>query len=58
MKVLILFAHPAFDKSRVNRLMVKGLSEIEGVTFHDLKQSYQEFCIDEEREQELLENHD
>ncbi|MEM9051412.1 MAG: NAD(P)H-dependent oxidoreductase [Bacteroidota bacterium] len=58
MKVLILFAHPAFDKSRVNRLIVEGLSDIEGVTFHDLYQEYPEFYIDVEREQQLMEEHD
>ena len=36
MKVIILFAHPAFHKSNVNRQLIGGLSEIEGITFHDL----------------------
>ena len=58
MKVLILFAHPAFHKSRVNKLLVEGLSDIEGVTFRDLYQEYPELDIDVKREQELLEKHD
>lgn len=58
MKVLILFAHPAFHKSHVNRVLIQGLSEIEGVTFHDLYEAYPEFDIDVEREQELLVQHD
>lgn len=58
MKILILFAHPAFDKSMVNRQMIDGLSQMDGVTFHDLYQEYPEFYIDVHREQQLLEEHD
>lgn len=56
--ILILFAHPAFEKSRVNTLLVQGLSEISGVTFHDLYQEYPELDIDRDREQRLLDHHD
>lgn len=58
MKVLILFAHPAFHKSKVNKFLVDGLINIEGVTFHDLYQEYPDFDIDVKREQELLQQHD
>jgi len=58
MKILVIFAHPAFHKSRVNRLMVDGLPDVEGVTFHDLYQEYPELDIDVKREQALLEAHD
>ncbi|WP_083634519.1 NAD(P)H-dependent oxidoreductase [Saccharicrinis aurantiacus] len=58
MKVLILFAHPAFHKSNVNKVMVDGLSATDSVTFHDLYQAYPDFDIDIEREQELLSQHD
>lgn len=58
MKVLVLFAHPAFQKSRVNKILVDGLSDTEGITFHDLYQEYPELDIDIKREQELLEEHD
>ncbi len=58
MKVLILFAHPAFHKSNVNRHLIDGLSEMEGITFQDLYEQYPEFDIDVKREQELLEEHD
>ena len=57
-KILILFAHPAFQKSRVNKYLVEGVSDIEGVTFHDLYQQYPEFDIDVIKEQELLIQHD
>jgi glutathione-regulated potassium-efflux system ancillary protein KefG len=35
-KVLILFAHPAFEKSRVNRALATAAGDLEGVTFQDL----------------------
>lgn len=57
-KILILFAHPAFQKSRVNKHLVEGVSDIEGVTFHDLYQQYPEFDIEVTKEQELLIQHD
>ena len=58
MRILVLFAHPAFQKSKVNKVLVDGLSEMEGITFHDLYQEYPELDINVKREQELLEEHD
>lgn len=57
-KILILFAHPAFQKSRINSRLTDGISEIEGVTFRDLYQVYPDFDIDVPAEQTLLESHD
>ena len=57
-RILILFAHPAMEKSRVNRILMEGMERIEGVTFHDLYEAYPEFDIDVSKEQKLLENHD
>jgi glutathione-regulated potassium-efflux system ancillary protein KefG len=56
-KILILFAHPALQKSRINKSLIKGISQIDGVTFHDLYQAYPEFDIDVENEKRLLEEH-
>ena len=56
--VLILFAHPALEKSRVNRRLVEAVSELEDVTFNDLYDNYPEFDVDVRREQELLLAHD
>jgi len=53
-KILILFAHPALQKSRVNKHLVDGFSETDGITFHDLYQSYPELDIDVKYEQQLL----
>ena len=58
MRVLVLFAHPAFHKSKVNKMLVDGLADMEGVTFHDLYQEYPELEINVKREQELLLDHD
>ena len=56
--VLILFAHPALQKSRVNRVLIEGVRELPGVTFHDLYEAYPDFDIDVPREQGLLLDHD
>jgi glutathione-regulated potassium-efflux system ancillary protein KefG len=53
-KILILFAHPALQKSRVNRKLIRYVSDIEGVTFHDLYEAYPDFHIDVAHEQALL----
>jgi len=56
--VLVLFAHPALQISRVNRRLVKDLDQIEGVTFHDLYESYPDLCIDVDAEQAMLTEHE
>jgi len=53
-RVLVLFAHPALQKSRVNRVLIEGLRDLEGVTVHDLYEAYPDFGIDVVREQQLL----
>lgn len=57
-KILIIFAHPALQKSRVNKYLINKITEIEGVTFHDIYQTYPEMDIDVKAEQELLSAHD
>lgn len=57
-RVLVLFAHPALEKSRVNRVMVEGLDRLAGITFHDLYEAYPDFDVDVAREQALLVEHD
>jgi glutathione-regulated potassium-efflux system ancillary protein KefG len=58
MKVLVLFAHPAIEKSRVNRHLANAAQQVEGVTFHDLYREYPDHVIDVEAEQKLLLEHD
>jgi len=57
-RVLVLFAHPVFERSRVNRRLVDGVRDLDGVTVHDLYESYPTMSIDVRREQELLLAHD
>lgn len=53
-KILILFAHPRYEKSRTNKALLAGLRGMDGVTVHDLYEEYPDFNIDAAREQELL----
>lgn len=57
-KILILFAHPLFEKSNANDAMVRHIPDSPNITFHDLYQEYPDFDINMKREQELLWNHD
>jgi glutathione-regulated potassium-efflux system ancillary protein KefG len=57
-RILVLFAHPAIHKSRINRVLADAIRDLPGVTFHDLYDAYPDFHIDVHREQELLLDHD
>jgi glutathione-regulated potassium-efflux system ancillary protein KefG len=57
-RVLILFAHPALQKSRVNRRLIAAVRNVENVTINDLYEEYPDFSVDVRREQELLLSHD
>ena len=56
--VLVLFAHPAVRRSRVNRRLVEAIRDLDGVTVNDLYEEYPDLDIDVAREQELLLRHD
>jgi glutathione-regulated potassium-efflux system ancillary protein KefG len=56
-KILILFSHPRFEKSRANRALIEDIDKVEGVNCHDLYEEYPDFNINVEREKELLGNH-
>jgi len=56
--ILILFAHPALQKSRVNIELIRAIKNIDGVTFRDLYEIYPDFLIDVKEEQQLLLEHD
>lgn len=56
--ILILFAHPKFEKSKTNKALVQSIKNKEGVTFHDLYEQYPDFHIDVAFEKNLLEQHD
>lgn len=57
-KVLILFAHPKFEQSKANKMLVDAVRNQKGVTFHDLYEHYPDFNIDVTREKKLLSTHD
>lgn len=57
-RVLIVFAHPALEKSRVHRRLIASVPRDERVTFRDLYERYPAFDIRVEEEQRLLTEHD
>lgn len=57
-RVLVLFAHPVLEKSRVNRRLLGTIRDLPDVTIHDLYEAYPTLGIDVAREQELLLEHD
>jgi glutathione-regulated potassium-efflux system ancillary protein KefG len=57
-EILILFAHPALQNSRVQIKAAEAVKSLEGVTFHDLYEEYPDLGIDHKREQALLLRHD
>jgi glutathione-regulated potassium-efflux system ancillary protein KefG len=56
--ILVLFAHPALEKSRVNRYLIRAIQGLDAVTIHDLYETYPDFHIDVKFEQNLLLSHD
>ena len=55
-KILVVLAHPAIHRSRVNRALRDAIPD--GVRVHDLYEAYPEFDVDVAREQALLVDHD
>ena len=56
-RILILFAHPAFERSRAHKSLIEAISQLDGITIHDLYENYPEFDIDIEKEKQLLLQH-
>lgn len=57
-KILILYAHPAKTKSKINRTLMESVEYLKNVTVHDLYSTYPDFMIDVKTEQKLCEEHD
>jgi glutathione-regulated potassium-efflux system ancillary protein KefG len=57
-KLLVLFAHPALEKSRVHQRMIRHVQHLDRVYFHDLYEAYPDLDIDVSREKQLLLEHD
>ena len=47
--ILILFSHPALEKSRVHRRLLRGLPQLPGVTLNDLYENYPDYDVDVRR---------
>lgn len=57
-RILILFAHPALEKSRVNRRLIAAAQELPGVTVRDLYELYPDLEVDVAAEQAALLEHE
>lgn len=57
-RILVLYAHPAPHRSRINRRLADAARSIDGVLLHDLYETYPDFFIDVAREQALVEQAD
>jgi glutathione-regulated potassium-efflux system ancillary protein KefG len=57
-RILIQFAHPVLERSRVNRHLVEAVRELPNVTINDLYERYPDLSIDVAHEQQLLDDHD
>jgi glutathione-regulated potassium-efflux system ancillary protein KefG len=53
-RILVLFAHPALEKSRVQLSLLKAITGLENVTINDLYEQYPDFDIDVKKEKKLL----
>lgn len=54
-RILVLYAHPAPHRSRINRRLAEAARSLDGVMLHDLYETYPDFFIDVPREQALVE---
>lgn len=57
-KILILFAHPAIQKSKIHKRFTDSIKNQHGITVNNLYENYPDFYIDIVAEQQLLIEHD
>lgn len=57
-KILVLFAHPAIKRSKVNAALRAAVEGLPHITIHDLYARYPDFLIDVPHEQALCLAHD
>ena len=57
-KILVIFAHPAIQKSRIHMRLTDSLKNLHGITVNNLYENYPDFYIDIIKEQQLLIEHD
>lgn len=58
MRILVLFAHPALERSRVHRRLLTAPLGVSGVHLRDLYELYPDLDIDVAAEQAVLTEHD
>jgi glutathione-regulated potassium-efflux system ancillary protein KefG len=57
-RILILFAHPRLEKSRINKALIRQVPTHRDITFRDLYELYPDLNVDIAAEQALLSAHD
>lgn len=57
-RVLVVFAHPRFEKSRANRALLSCFPNDENIAFRDLYELYPDFNVDVGKEQDALASSD
>jgi glutathione-regulated potassium-efflux system ancillary protein KefG len=57
-RILIVFAHPVLENSRVHIKLLRAAQAVKGVTINDLYEKYPDFDIDIAHEKQLLVEHD
>lgn len=57
-RILVLYAHPAHDRSRANLALRAAIEGLAGVTLHDLYEVYPDLFVDARREQALAGGHE
>lgn len=55
--VLLVYAHPAHERARVNPALMAAAKGVAGIDVHDLYEAYPDFLIDVEAEQQRLLDH-
>lgn len=57
-KILVIYAHPNADNSRMNKALIQHISNQENITISNLYQKYPNAIINIKEEQYLIESHD
>ncbi len=57
-RALLIFAHPALERGRINPAMAEAAARLPGLSVHDLYEAYPDFTIDVRAEQKRLLKHD
>jgi glutathione-regulated potassium-efflux system ancillary protein KefG len=55
--ILVLFAHPAYERSVMHKSLLNHIMQLTNVTINDLYENYPDFEIDVRREKRLLSLH-